>query len=458
MRLCVSLSGRVASDESTFPAAESRRAAGDATVRGILWGAPVGPGVFLRFAGAQTLGRSETCDFALPGNEASRCHAELVTRGDQTTITDRESRNGTYVDGARVRQSRLSLGTTVRIGEWVGRVVSLTAAQAERAPWFREVGPGLFGGPALARALADARAAAKSSLPVVLEGETGSGKERVARAIHEWSGRGGPFVAVNCAAFPESLAEAELFGYRKGAFTGAVNSSLGHLRRSSGGTLFLDEIEDLPLAVQAKLLRAIEQHEVVALGQPLPEAVDLRVLSACQGSLTHAVESGRFRGDLHARLDGVTIRIPPLRERAEDVPSLFEHFLRRQAVRFDVHPSLIEALCLYDWPYNVRELEFLARRLGVLRGESGTLLLDDLPPRFTNGNASPSDPDVVHDIVDDRTRRDERDLAKLIRALRDERGNVARAATAAGISRQRAYRLMDASGDVDLDALRKPDD
>ena len=183
---------------------------------------------------------------------------------------------------------------------------------ASPAP-FEEIGPGLWGGGALQAALAPLRQAAASDLPIVLEGETGCGKEVVTRTLHRWSGRSGPLVAVNCAALPEGLAEGELFGYRRGAFTGAERASVGYFRGADAGTLLLDEVSDLPLVLQAKLLRVLEERAVQPLGETRPVPIDVRVVVAGQQPLMEVMRAGRFRADLLARLDGLTVRLPPLR-------------------------------------------------------------------------------------------------------------------------------------------------
>lgn len=231
-----------------------------------------------------------------------------------------------------------------------------------------------------------ARKAAFSTLPTVILGETGTGKEGVAHAMHEWSARKGPFVAVNCAALVPTLAEAELFGYRRGAFTGAERASSGFFRAAQGGTLLLDEVTDLPESVQAKLLRALEQREISPLGESVPVRIDVRVLAGTQIPLAKMVEERRFRGDLCARLDGLTIRLPPLRERKQEIPYLFTHFLRLHSGGRppDVEPRLVEQLCLYDWPFNVRELDLLARRLLVLHGHEELLRRSHLPEQILN--------------------------------------------------------------------------
>ena len=188
---------------------------------------------------------------------------------------------------------------------------------------------------------------------------------------------------MNCAAVPEALAEGELFGYRKGAFTGASCGNLGHFRSANGGTLLLDEFTELPLALQAKLLRVLEQREVLPLGESRPVPVDVRVVVAAQEPLSAALEHRRLRADLYARLDGVTIQLPPLRQRLEDVVPLFEYFASEVSGGHPprVEAELIEQLCVYDWPFNVRELELVVRRLLVLAGHEPVLRRHHLPAR-----------------------------------------------------------------------------
>jgi transcriptional regulator of acetoin/glycerol metabolism len=256
----------------------------------------------LAAAGSLVIGRDEACDVRLRGDGVSRRHALLRReRADQSlVIEDQNSRNGVRVNGKLVAAARLATGDVVRLGGCV-------AVVAAKPGDFAGVMPGLFGGRRLRDAVAPLERAATSDLPVVLEGETGTGKEVVARALHGYSRRSGPFVAVNCAALPEGLAEAELFGYRRGAFTGAERASAGFFRSAEHGTLLLDEVSDLPLPLQAKLLRVLEQREVQPLGEVRPVSVDVRLVVAGQQSLARAVLDGRFRADLLARVEGVTV-------------------------------------------------------------------------------------------------------------------------------------------------------
>ncbi len=205
---------------------------------------------------------------------------------------------------------------------------------------------------------------------VLVCGETGTGKELVARALHDFSGRSGPFVAVNCAAIPEALFESELFGHEAGAFTGASKRRIGKIEHASRGTLFLDEIEAMPMPLQAKLLRVLQEREVEPLGANKVVKVDMRVVAATNSTLERMVEEGRFRVDLFYRLNVVTLQLPPLRDRRSDIPLLFEHFLHLAAMRFQVPEveaamQTRETLLGHSWPGNVRELKSAAERVAL---------------------------------------------------------------------------------------------
>jgi pSer/pThr/pTyr-binding forkhead associated (FHA) protein len=324
---------------------------------------PTDPAISLDLAPGteQVIGRDVSAAVRVSDPNVSRRHAALRREAATVYLSDLGSHNGTFVNGSRVKAAALARGDILRVGDSVALVT-------DRPGVVLEVAPGLFAGPLLQEVLAPAERCAKSDLPMVLEGETGTGKELVARAIHAWSGRGGDFVAVNCAALPEGLAEGQLFGYRRGAFTGAERPSPGLFRSADRGTLLLDEVIDLPLPIQAKLLRVLEQREVLPLGETRPVAIDTRVIAAAQSPLAEAVKNGTFRNGLFARLDGVTIRLPPLRERVADVPVLFQRLFAAQGE--GAAPGLdavfVERLCLYDWPFNVRELAMLAKRLQAL--------------------------------------------------------------------------------------------
>jgi transcriptional regulator with PAS, ATPase and Fis domain len=394
------------------------------------------------------VGRDGCCDTVLAGIEISRRHAELRADGPFLAVRDLGSRNGVFVNGARIVEAPLVPGDVVRCGEWIG-----IAGAGEIAGEFREIAPGWFGGPALAGPAELARRAG-AELPIIVQGETGTGKEGMARAIHQWSGRRGAFIAVNCAALPGHLAESELFGYRKGAFTGADRNSPGLFRAAQGGTIFLDEILEMPLGTQPKLLRVLEQREVLAIGETKPAAVDVRIVAATQEPIANAVAGGRFRADLHARLDGLTVVLPALRQRREDVVPLFQQFLRQHVNGPSpcLDPKLVEALCTHAWPLNVRELLLLVRRLVAVHASERLLKRSYLPEVMLAQNVALIGPVASEPAVRPKTARrstsDEGDFGALLAALQNNQGSVAKAAAAIGISRYRAYRLLSAHPDA----------
>ena len=278
-----------------------------------------------------------------------------------------------------------------------------------------------------------------SDVPVLITGESGTGKELVARAIHRQSGRKGQaFVAINCGAIPETLLESELFGYEKGAFTGATQQRKGRIEGARGGTLFLDEIGDIPLGLQVKLLRFLQDHEIQRLGGKETIAVDARILAATNVDLQKAISEGRFREDLYYRLCVVTIAVPALNERGADIALLSRTFLTKFAEEQKkplkgFTPQAMQALTAYNWPGNVRELENRIKRAVVMA--EGKYV--------TPGNLELKDPSSSEEEASTlRTSRDsrERDLVRL--AMEKADGNVSRAAADLGISRPTLYQLL----------------
>ena len=395
--------------------------------------------------GTMTLGRDAENDVVLTGEQTSRRHAQIERRGAVLSVRDLGSRNGVFVNGTRLSEAPLCTGDLLRVGGWLG-VVRMVASPPAPTGGFREIFPGYFAGPVLWPILAQVERVAPTDLSVVIQGETGTGKEGVAQALHVWSRRPGTLVALNCGAVPEHLAEAELFGYRRGAFTGADRASPGHLRAADHGTLFLDEIADLPLGIQVKLLRALEQREVLPLGESRPVPVDVRIVAAVQAPLRQQMEQGCLRPDLYARLDGLTVVLPPLRQRLVELPYLFCKMLEKQArgTCATLDPAAVEALCLYDWPFNLREMDRVARQLWALHGDQKTLLRSHLAERFRE-KATGEDPrSEPHRRPRGRSAgRKDVGLADLLAALRGAQGNVSHAADKLGITRQKAYRLME---------------
>ena len=229
---------------------------------------------------------------------------------------------------------------------------------------------------------------APSSSTVLLLGESGTGKEVLARYLHFCSKRKGPFVAVNCAAIPEELLEAELFGFEKGAFTGAIKSKPGKFEQAEGGTLFLDEIGDLPLKLQAKLLRALQEKQIERLGGERPIKVNTRIVAATNQNLEALVKEKRFREDLFFRLNVISVEIPPLRERKEDIPLLCQFLLKKICERENLPEKrlserVMKIFMQYHWPGNIRELENLLERMAIL-SDKEELDLEDLPAHLKN--------------------------------------------------------------------------
>lgn len=417
---------------------------------------------------AHTLGRQGPSGFA--DARMSREHARLLPRRGlaPAELEDLESNNGTWVNGATVTRTPLRPNDVVAIGETL--LVVDQESYDDRLPVAdeRAAGPapqldGLLGASYVAERLRRSLlTVAASRGPVLLFGETGTGKEVAARALHERGGRSGPWVALNCAAIPGEVAEAELFGHKKGAFTGALADRVGAFASAHGGTLFLDEVAELSPAMQAKLLRALELSEIMPVGSSTAEPVDVRVVAAT----LHAPESGKLRADLHARLAEWELVLPPLVERRADILLIFDHFsggVRRT-------PELSEALLTYSWPQNVRELRNLARRVASLVGAGGVADLSHAPAairqrmdeRFGEGGASlsrDSGAPMARDSAPPRTSRpvDPESVgpgrAALDGALRETRGNLTLVAEKFGVHRQQLYRWLSRLG-LDADDYR----
>ncbi|MQX45265.1 sigma-54-dependent transcriptional regulator [Sinorhizobium medicae] len=290
--------------------------------------------------------------------------------------------------------------------------------------------------PAMERLRQTLKHIADTDVDVLVAGETGSGKEVVATLLHHWSRRrSGNFVALNCGALPETVIESELFGHEPGAFTGAVKKRIGRIEHASGGTLFLDEIEAMPPATQVKMLRVLEAREITPLGTNLTRPVDIRVVAAAKVDLGDPAERGDFREDLFYRLNVVTLSIPPLRERRDDIPLLFSHFLARAAERFgrDVPPipsAVRDHLAAHSWPGNVRELSHFAERVAL--GVEGTLGAAAAAP--VSGGAT----------LPERLERYEADILK--EALTAHRGDVRETLRALGIPRKTFYDKLQRHG------------
>ena len=287
---------------------------------------------------------------------------------------------------------------------------------------------------------------ANSDATVLISGESGTGKELVANAIHQFGRRQrGPIIKVNCAAIPDNLLEAELFGHEKGAFTNAVSKRTGRFEQANGGTLFLDEIAELPLALQAKLLRAIQEKTIERLGGGQPIHVDFRLITATAQDLGTLVVAGKFREDLYYRLNVVLISLPPLRERREDIPLLVQRFLSRSEKPVTIRQDSLDRILSYDWPGNVRELENVVTRAIVL-APGGVITPECI--QFADRRPQPNGCWLDHvpfregywDVI----RKVEGRLLKA--ALDEANGNKAEAARILGIQRRLLYEKMSELG------------
>lgn len=286
---------------------------------------------------------------------------------------------------------------------------------------------------------------AVSDTTVLVYGESGTGKELIARSIHALSlRRQGRFLAVNCGALAETLLESELFGYERGAFTGATTSKEGIFELCSGGTCFLDEIGDTSPAMQSRLLRVLQEGEIVRLGSGLPRRVDVRIVAATHRDLSEMVRDGKFREDLFYRLNVVSVEIPPLRQRQADIPLLFDDFLRKFSARrgkaLAVEPRVMNLLTRYRWPGNVRELENVVER-AVALNTSGVLTPDDFPEQIRSlpvGGSGPTSTELpsLEEV-------EKRHVAHVIEALS---GNMTRAAEVLGLDRRTLYRMVERFG------------
>jgi transcriptional regulator with GAF, ATPase, and Fis domain len=396
----------------------------------------------------------------LPDRWMSNDHGRLVRTPDGWLLEDERSKNGCVVNGKVTRRIMLADGDVVELGAHV--LLFQHAASAPGAALDRRADELAAPTPALATfhpALADRFAAlaqvAATELSVVLLGETGTGKEVVARALHELSGRRGAFVAVNCGALAGDVLEAELFGHRRGAFTGAVGDRPGLVRAADGGTLFLDEIGELPPAAQVSLLRVLQEKEVLPVGEVKPVAVDLRVCAATHRDIEAMVERGEFRSDLYARLFGLQLELAPLRERPEDLGLLIGALLQRIAGGDDATftPEASRAMFLYDWPRNVRELEkSLAAAVALGRGRA--IEVADLPGALQRAGAPPAAPRGPAPQPPGLGPEDEALHARLTALLVEHDGNVAAVAREMGKGRMQIHRWAARLG-IELERYRK---
>ena len=392
-----------------------------------------------------TVGRADA-DIVIDDVAVSRRHA-IFHAGPPLEIEDLGSSNGTFVSPAAreavaetADQRRVNVtGKRHALGE--GDTISFGAALVVvKSRPALDVGEGaVVRDPVLVRLYEEAARAAQMSLPILIVGETGVGKDVLARFIHERSPRAKQrMVALNCAALSETLAETELFGHEKGAFTGAQSARPGLFEAASGGTVFLDEIGELPLATQAKLLRTLESSEVQRLGSNKTIKVDVRFVSATNRDLQRSAAQGKFRQDLYFRVNGITLHVPPLRARIAEIGELAQRFLVAAAKQAGIAPppaisdEAMKALESYAWPGNVRELRFVMERTLVTAGD-GTIRPEHLPPQI----ATPAASGATGGGRDEGATRE-----RVIDALAQCEGNQTRAAELLGVSRRTLINRM----------------
>jgi transcriptional regulator with PAS, ATPase and Fis domain len=391
------------------------------------------------------VGTGETADLRLSDGTVSREHLRISLSPNGVHLVDEGSKNGSWIGGLRIADVTITRDAAVEVGQ------TALALRVEAGPLdlplsaSAKFGQAIGVSAAMRHLFAILERASASEVTVLLEGESGVGKEVLARAVHDKSNRAdGPFVALDCGAIPSGLIESELFGHEKGAFTGAVEPRKGVFEQAGGGTLFLDEIGELPLELQPKLLRVLEQREVRPLGsEDKPRSVDVRVIAATNRRLAEAAHKNEFRRDLFYRLAVARVTVPPLRDRPEDVLPLAREFLRVTAgdPNAELPPDLSSMLTSYKWPGNVRELRNVIDRYALLGArDAGTL--------FDAGIAEPQSrglDDLARLPYHEARRRalEQFERTYLPRVLELAGGVVARAAERAEVARPSFYRMLD---------------
>ena len=407
--------------------------------------APVTDGVRrIPIDGTLLVGKHPSNDVVIESQGVSRYHLELRAEAACVLVRDVGSKNGTFFDGARITEARLGPGASFRVGGPAGAELMIESeAQPSLAPsTATHFGP-LIGESHRMRALfALLERTAPSNTTLLIRGETGTGKELAAKAVHQASPRADrPLVVVDCGAIPPTLIESELFGHVRGAFTDAAHDRKGAFENADRGTLFLDEIGELPLNLQPKLLRAVEDRSIQRVGESERRPVDVRLLAATHRDLNAEVAAGRFRQDLFFRLAVVTMELPPLRDRGRDVLLLAEHILSQLGLEHDVKVDerLQAALLAYQWPGNVRELRNAIERAAHLGVEHAVPVGAPAPPR-----SAPA-PDLPFKEAKERIVASF-ERAYVERLLERHGKNISAAARDAGIDRNYLYRLLKKHG------------
>jgi transcriptional regulator with PAS, ATPase and Fis domain len=389
-----------------------------------------------------SLGSDQMNDFVVQEQTVSRFHCEVIVDGQGVRISDLGSRNGTFVDGVKVKEGFLRGGSTIRLGRVAirfqfGNVHNKLSISEERTF-------GLLSGVSIPMRAAFAllAKAAKSDSTILLEGETGTGKGQAAASVHQASGRASsPFIVVDCGAIPANLLESELFGHEKGSFTGADARRIGAFEEASGGTIFLDEIGEMPIDLQPKLLRALESKEIRRVGTNTFRPVNVRVIAATNRDLRAEVNASRFRPDLFFRLAVLKIALPPLRQRPEDVPEIAAQILKslgasKERAESLLTMSFVSQLQQAAWPGNVRELRNYLERYLVFE-DAGPLAAQALDERMDDEPI-----DVTVPYAEARARALARFEQRFIKALlAAHKGRVASAAEATGLDRAYLHKL-----------------
>jgi DNA-binding NtrC family response regulator len=385
---------------------------------------------------------AQVLTLSLSDARMSTSHARVSRVGGGWVIEDLGSKNGIWIDGERVTRRSLEDGDAVLVGHTciVYRDRGGEDGDLDRMP--AALAPGLETmSPIVAERFAAAVAAARATTPIEISGESGTGKELLARAVHRLSGRKGELVAVNCGALAANLVEAELFGHRRGAFTGAGDERPGLVRTADAGTLFLDEVGELPAPAQSSLLRVLQEGEVLPIGADRPIKVDVRVITATHRDLDADVAAARFRADLRARLLGVQIAMVPLRERPEDLGHLVAALLQRLAPDREIAftADAVAALYAYHWPLNIRELERALAAAITIAGER--IELGHLPTSVrapapeTDDEADPDD--AIRERLAAAIARHDGNLAAVARDLGKDRTQIRRWMKRFGLSREK---------------------
>jgi len=414
--------------------------------------------------GQLTLGRSSGCDIVVDDSSISRRHAQVIV-GPPLCIQDLGSANGVRVGQVLLEPNTpvvVEPGTVIELGSVVvvlhrPSMLAVTAAApprpsagADERPSLMPDGPPLVRDPGMQRLYAIVERVARSDLSVLLLGETGAGKEVVAERIHACSARAsGPLLSLNCSAIAENLVESELFGHERGAFTGAHKTKPGLLESADGGTVFLDEVGELPASTQAKLLRVIEERQVMRVGGLEPRPIDVRFIAATNRELKAMADAGTFRTDLYFRLNGISLRIPPLRERPSEIEPLARRFVARitgASPSATISAHALHLLQRYGWPGNVRELRNFMERAAVLAGGS-PITADHLPPEVTGRHTAHPEPQPGPGSGSSlRSEMGELERRRILDALEQCSGNQTKAAELLGMPRRTFVKRLDAYG------------